>query len=73
MSVCGMVMVRRISNPRKEVERDGKQMEGEAGPRPAGEETDVVRDCIKQNNLAKIPSLFLVPPHTNDSLVMFYV
>lgn len=58
MSVCGMVTVRRISNPRKEVKRDGKQMEGEAGPRPAGEETDVVRDCMKQNNVAKIPVSF---------------
>lgn len=58
MSVCSMVVVRRISNPGKEVKRDGKQMGGEAGPRPAGEETDVVRDCIKQNNVTKIPVSF---------------
>lgn len=57
-SVCSMVMVRRSSNPKEEVKRDGKQMEGEAGPRPAGEETDVVRDYVKQNNVAEIPVPF---------------
>lgn len=46
---------------------------------------DAVRDCVKQNNVVKIPVwgfgggwffgcfFFKVFPHTNNCLVMFYI